>query len=88
MMYRLTRHRRPDDDCLGLAIFPVRNANFVWIEHQFSDTPLNVFFQILFCSLQERSGYLQTLLFLRHTFRFENLVRMAKNERIHPAASD
>jgi hypothetical protein len=47
-----------------------------------------MFFQILVCSLQEHSGYLQTLLFLRGTFRFEDLIRMATNERIRQAASD
>jgi hypothetical protein len=69
-MYRLTTHRQPYDNCLRLAISPVRNANFVWIKHQFSQTPLDVFFQVLNSSLQEHSGYLQTLLFLRGTFRF------------------
>jgi hypothetical protein len=47
-----------------------------------------MFCQILDFSLQKHSRYLQTLLFLRGTFRFEDLVRMAKNERIHPAVSD
>jgi hypothetical protein len=87
-MYHLTTHSRLDDDCLGPAIFPIRNANFLQIEYQFNHTPLNVSFQIVDCSLQEHSGYLQTLLFLRGTFRFEDLVRMAKNQRIHAAASD
>jgi hypothetical protein len=31
---------------------------------------------------------LQTLLFLRDAFRFEDLIRTATNERIHPATSD
>jgi hypothetical protein len=88
MMYRLTTHRRRDDYCLRLAIFPIRKANFIEIEHQFGYTPLDVFFQILDCPPQEHSGHLQTLLFLMGTFRFEDLVRIATNERIHPAASD
>jgi hypothetical protein len=88
MIYRLTTHWRRDENCLGLVIFPIRNANLLQIEHQFTHTPLNAFFQILFCSLQNHSRYLQTLLFLMGTFRFEDMARMAKNERIHAAASD
>jgi hypothetical protein len=40
------------------------------------------------CSLEEHSAYLQTLLFLRDTFHFDDFVGMAKNKRIHPAARD
>jgi hypothetical protein len=39
-------------------------------------------------SVAEDSGYLQTLRFLRDTFRFDDPVGMTKNKRIHPAASD
>jgi hypothetical protein len=60
----------------------------VQVEHQFSHTPLDVLIQIMGSSLEERSGYLQTLLFLMHTFRFDDFVGMTKNKRIHPAASD
>jgi hypothetical protein len=90
MTYRLTTHCRRYDHCLRLrlAISPVRNANFLSIEHQFSHTPLEVFFQILDYRPHEHSGYLQTLLFSRDTYPVEDLVRMATNERIHPSASD
>jgi hypothetical protein len=40
------------------------------------------------CFLEEHSGFLQTLLFLRDTFRFDDFVGMPKSKRIHPAASD
>jgi hypothetical protein len=33
MMYRLTKHRGEDDNFLHFAVFPIRNTNFVEIEH-------------------------------------------------------
>jgi hypothetical protein len=68
MMYRPTDHRRGYINCLRLATFPVQDANFVQIENQFSQTGLDVFIQIMDCSLEERSGCLQTLLFFGTLF--------------------
>jgi hypothetical protein len=80
MMYRLTAHHRRYDNFPRLAIFPVRDANFVQVEDEFSCTPLNMFIPILDCSVKEHSGYLQMLLFLRDTFRVDDVVGMAKNK--------
>jgi hypothetical protein len=38
MMYHLTKHRRGDDNFLRFAVFPIRDANFVEIKHQFGYT--------------------------------------------------
>jgi hypothetical protein len=40
------------------------------------------------CSLEGHSGYLQALMFLRDTFRFDDVVGMTTNKRIHSAVSD
>jgi hypothetical protein len=32
-------HRGGGDNCLRLAVFPIRDANFVEIEHEFGYTP-------------------------------------------------
>jgi hypothetical protein len=87
-MYRLTGHRCRSENFPRLAIFPARDANSVQIEDQFSHTPLNMLIQILDCLVEVRSEYLQTLLFLRETFRLADFLGMAKDKRIHPAASD
>jgi hypothetical protein len=58
VMYHLAAHRRRDHNLSRFAIFPIRNANFVQIENQFSCT-------LLAYLVQEHSRYLQTLLFLK-----------------------
>jgi hypothetical protein len=88
MMYCLTDYRSRDDNDLCLASFPVRNANFIQIEQQFNQKPLDVFISIMDCSLEEHSGYLQTLPFLRDSFRVDNWVGRTKNKRIHHAARE
>jgi hypothetical protein len=55
MMYRPTIHGRGDDNFSCLAIFPVRDANFVEIENQFGYTALYMFVQIPHYPLEERS---------------------------------
>jgi hypothetical protein len=49
---------------------------------------LDVFIWILDCFVEKHSGYLHTLLFLRDTFRLDDVVGMAENKRIGPTASD
>jgi hypothetical protein len=87
-MHCLTAHRRRDENFPRLAIFPVRDAKFVRIEDQFSHTPVDVLIQLLDCDVKEHFEYLETLLFLRDTFRLDDFVAMAKKKRIHTAASD
>jgi hypothetical protein len=47
MMYRLTAMRRRSENFPRPAIFPVRDANFVQAEDEFSHTLLDGFIQIL-----------------------------------------
>jgi hypothetical protein len=68
-------------------IFPVRNANFVQIENQFSCRHLDMFVQKLDCSFEEDRWFLQTLLFSGDTFCVENLIRGAENKPIDPSRS-
>jgi hypothetical protein len=87
-MHCVIAHRRRYDNVPLLATFPVRDVKFLQIENRFSHTPLDVLISILDYSLKEHSGYVQTLLFLRDTFRLDDFVGMAKNNRIRPGASD
>jgi hypothetical protein len=52
LVHRPTAHRRGYDNSFRLAIFPVRDANFFQIEHQFSHTRLDTFIQILECPVR------------------------------------
>jgi hypothetical protein len=63
-------------------VFPIRDANFVEIKHQFRHPALYRRVQILNYSLEKRSRYLRALPFLRVTCCFDNLSRMPKNEGI------
>jgi hypothetical protein len=83
MMYRLTRHRGGDDNFLRFAIFPIRNANFVGIEHQVGHTVLYVTVQVLDHSPEKCSRYLQALRFLCGAFCLDDVIQMSKNEGIH-----
>jgi hypothetical protein len=56
-MYHLTKHRGRDENWLHFAVLPIRDANFVEIEHQFSYTALDVIVQILNSRLEKRSRY-------------------------------
>jgi hypothetical protein len=47
MMYRLTKHRGESDNFLISAVFPIRDSNFVEIEHQLGYTTLYVIVPIL-----------------------------------------
>jgi hypothetical protein len=80
MMYHLGAYRRRWDDVPRVAIFSVPNTNFVEIENQFSCTSLDAFFQILDCLMQKRLWYLQTLPFLRDTFRADDFIGVSKNK--------
>jgi hypothetical protein len=82
MMYRLTKHCGGHHDCFRFAVFPILDANFVEIEHQFDYQALYVFVQILTYSLEKRSRYLRALLFLRATFCLDDLIGMPKTEGI------
>jgi hypothetical protein len=64
-MYRPTKHRGEGDNFLHFAVFPIRDADFVEIKHQFGYTALYVLVQILNYSLDKRARYLRALLFLR-----------------------
>jgi hypothetical protein len=57
-MYRLTKHRGEGDNFLRFGVFPIRDANFIEIKHQFGYTSLYLLVQILNYSLQKRSQYL------------------------------
>jgi hypothetical protein len=87
MIYHLTRHRGWDDNLLAFAVFSIRDANFVEIEHQFGHPALYVLLQILNYSLEKRSRYLRGLPFLRATFCLDDLIRWPKNEGIYPSSS-
>jgi hypothetical protein len=87
MMYLLIKHRDRDDNFLRFAVFPIRDANIVEIEHQFDSTALYVIVRILSSSLEKSSRYLQTLFFLRDTFFSEYCLRMSKNEGICRSSS-
>jgi hypothetical protein len=67
MMYRLTKYRGDGDHCLRFAVFPIRDANFVEIKHEFDYTALYVLVQILNYFLEKRCRYLRALLSLRAT---------------------
>jgi hypothetical protein len=67
IMSRLVAHVHRYRNFSRLAIFPVRNANFVQTENQFGRTALNVFIEILHCSFEAHPRYVQTLLFLAGT---------------------
>jgi hypothetical protein len=47
MMYRLIKHRGEGDTFPRFAVFPIQNANFVEIVHQFGYPALYVLVQIL-----------------------------------------
>jgi hypothetical protein len=47
------------DNFLRFAVFPIRDADFVEIKHQFGYTVLLALVQILNCSLEQRSRYLR-----------------------------
>jgi hypothetical protein len=64
MMYRLTKYRGEGDSFLHSAVFPIRDANFVEIEHQFGYPSLYVVVQVRNYSLEKSSRYLRALLFL------------------------
>jgi hypothetical protein len=51
MMYHLAANHVQGEDVPRFAIFPVRNAKFVEIKNQFSCSWLDVFIQILDCSM-------------------------------------
>jgi hypothetical protein len=57
MMYRVPAHRRRYDNLPRFAILPIRNANFIQVKDEFGDTPLDVFIQILYCSVEKNSRY-------------------------------
>jgi hypothetical protein len=42
MMYGLTEHRGEGDNFLRFAAFPIRDSNFIEIEHQMGYTALYV----------------------------------------------
>jgi hypothetical protein len=42
MTYRLTKHRGGEGKLLRFAVFPIRDTNFVEIEHQVDHTALYV----------------------------------------------
>jgi hypothetical protein len=79
-MYPLTKHRGEGDTFLCVVIFPIRDANFVEIKHEFGYTALYVLMQILKYSLEKHSRYLRALPFLRGTCCLDYLIRMLKNE--------
>jgi hypothetical protein len=87
MMYRLTKHRGGDDNFLHFAIFPIRDVNFVEIEHQFGYTALYVVVQILNYSLEKHSRHLRALLFFWATLCLDYLIGMSKNEGICSSSS-
>jgi hypothetical protein len=80
MMYRLNTSDGRCQKIPRLVIFSVREANFLQIEDQFGHTALDMFIQILHCSVKKQSGYSQTLLFLRDTCGLDDFVGMAKNK--------
>jgi hypothetical protein len=74
-MYRLTKHRGEGDHFPRFAVFTIRDAIFVEIDHQFGYPALYVIVQILNYSLEKRSRYLQALFFLWGTFCLDRLIR-------------
>jgi hypothetical protein len=88
MMYRLAADHPRSDNLSLVAILPIRNATFAEIENQFSYALLDVFIQILDCSLEECSPYLQKLLFLGDPFRLDEKVGVEKKNRIHRSLKD
>jgi hypothetical protein len=86
-MYLLTKHCGENDNFLRFAVCPIRDANLGGIEHQFDSTALHVIVRILSSSLEKRSRYLQTLLFLQNTFLSDYCVRMSKSEGIYHSSS-
>jgi hypothetical protein len=83
MMYCLTKHRGRDDNFLRFAMFPIRDANFVELEHQLGHTARCVIVQVLDRSLEKRSRDLQALPWLCSAFRLDRVIQMSKNEGIH-----
>jgi hypothetical protein len=57
-MYRLVEHRGESDTMHRFAVFPIQNANFVKISHQFDYPALYVLVQILNWFLEKPSRYL------------------------------
>jgi hypothetical protein len=76
------------DNSSRFVILSIRNAHFVEIENQPIVTPLDGFIQILDCSMEEGSRYLEMLLFLSDAFWLDDLCGVAKNKRLYPAPSD
>jgi hypothetical protein len=87
MTYHRAKHRGADHSFLHFVVFPIRDANFVEIEHQVGYTAMYGIVQILDCSLSKPSGYLRALLFLGGAFCLDNAVRMSKNQGIHLSSS-
>jgi hypothetical protein len=87
MMYRLSKDRGGDNNCLRFAAFPIRDANFVEIKHEFGYPALYVIVQILNCSLEKRSRPLRALAFLRATRCLDDRIRMAKNDGIYQSST-
>jgi hypothetical protein len=67
-----------------VAGFPIGDAIFVEIEHQFGYTPLYVLVHFLDCSVQKGSRYLQALLFLAGGFLDEVPECRMTKEFTHP----
>jgi hypothetical protein len=87
MMYRPTKHRGEGDNFLRCAVFPIRDASFGEIKHQFGYTALYVLVQSLNYSLAKHSRYLRALPFLRAAFYLEDFIGMPKNEVIYASSS-
>jgi hypothetical protein len=87
MIYRLSKHRGEGHNFLRFTVIPIRDANFIEIKHQFGDTALYVPVHTLNESLEKRSRYLRALPLLRTAFCFDDLIRIPKDEGIHPSSS-
>jgi hypothetical protein len=87
MMHRLIKHRGEGDNFLRCAVFPIRDADFVEIKHQFGYTSLRVLVQILNYSFEKHSRYLRALFFLWSTCCVDYRIRIPKNEGIYPSSS-
>jgi hypothetical protein len=82
MMHRLIKHRGEGDHSLRCAAFPIRDADFFEIKHQFGYTTLYIVVQILNYSVEQHSRDLRALPFLRATLCLDDLIRMLKPEGI------
>jgi hypothetical protein len=73
-------HRGQYDEISPPAIFSAPDVNFIQIENHFSCAPVDVFVQILECSMKDHPKYLQMLLVLRDTLSLDSLVAGEKDK--------